>query len=122
MEKFTNLYQIARTLRFGLEPVGKTKKNFDDWIKNLQTDKLVENTNNLFAKDQNIKDAYFAIKPIMDKLHEQFIEKSLTSDEAKNIDFSEYLNAFRDKGMPSIGMLMWCTSDADLSLYRNCTS
>ena len=47
-------------------------------------------------KDQNIKDAYLVIKPIMDKLHEQFIEMSLTSDEAENIDFSEYLNAFKN--------------------------
>ena len=94
MEQLTNLYQINKTLCFGLEPIGKTKDVFDDWIKQLQTEKPEED--NLFAKDQNIKDAYLAIKPIMDKLHEQFIEKSLTSDEAENIDFSEYLNAFKN--------------------------
>ena len=38
-----------------------------------------------------------AIKPIMDKLHEQFIEISLMSEDAKQIDFSKYLATFREK-------------------------
>ena len=54
MEKFTNLYQIARTLRFGLEPVGKTKDIFDGWLKNLQTDKQVEN----FVADLSVLDDF----------------------------------------------------------------
>ena len=48
-------------------------------------------------EDRKIKAAYVAIKPIMDKLHERFIELSLTSNEAKEIDFSQYLEAYRKK-------------------------
>ena len=58
---------------------------------------IVDNDGNLFAKDKNIKDAYLVIKPIMDNLHEQFIEMSLLSEEAKKIDFGEYFVAFKDK-------------------------
>lgn len=98
MEQFTNLYQLTKTLKFKLEPQGETEDTFKNWLKEMALkDKECENEKNLFAKDEKIRDAYLAIKPIMDKLHEQFIEKSLTSDEAKHIDFSEFLAEFRDK-------------------------
>ncbi|MDR1945081.1 MAG: hypothetical protein LBQ59_03180, partial [Candidatus Peribacteria bacterium] len=45
-----------------------------------------------FLKDQEIEDAYQVLKPVLDKIHEEFITKSLESDEAKKIDFSSYLN------------------------------
>lgn len=97
MEQFTNLFQLAKTLKFKLEPQGKTADTFKDWLDEMAGEGKECNEKNLFAKDENIRDAYLAIKPIMDKLHEQFIEKSLTSDEAKHIDFSEFLAEFRDK-------------------------
>lgn len=93
MKQFTNLYQLSKTLKFKLEPVGNTKTTFKKWIDKMN---CASEDDNLFAKDKSIRDAYLAIKPIMDKLHEQFIEKSLTSDEAKQIDFSEYFAIYRD--------------------------
>ena len=98
MEQFTNLFQLSKTLKFELKPIGKTEETFKQWLEEIQKSELdVYNDSNLFLKDKKIKDAYLAIKPIMDKLHEQFIEESLTSDLAKNIDFSEYYEAFRNK-------------------------
>ena len=93
MEQFTNLYQLSKTLIFKLEPEGNTKTTFEKWVNEMNS---TSEESNLFVKDKNIYDAYLAIKPIMDKLHEQFIEKSLTSDEAKQIDFSDYLAIYRD--------------------------
>ncbi len=93
MEQFTNLYQLSKTLKFKLEPEGNTKTTFEKWVNEMNS---TSEESNLFVKDKNIYDAYLAIKPIMDKLHEQFIEKSLTSDEAKQIDFSDYLAIYRD--------------------------
>ena len=94
MKEFTNLYQLSKTLRFELQPEGETAKTFKEWVENMNNTK---NAENLFAKDKNIREAYLVIKPIMDKLHEQFIEKSLTSPEAKKIDFSKYFEIFKDK-------------------------
>lgn len=97
-DALTNLYSLSKTLRFELQPIGKTKETFDDWLKEMNGDNpVVDNDSNLFVKDQGIKDAYMAIKPIMDKLHERFIEKALTSEESKRIDFSEYFARFKDK-------------------------
>ena len=89
--QFTNLYQVSKTLRFELQPIGKTAKTFEKWLKQMDMTKDVEN---LFAKDKRIRDAYLVIKPIMDKLHEQFIEVSLSSSEAKKIDFLKYFEIF----------------------------
>lgn len=61
------------------------KKNFDS---NLQT----------FLYDQEIEDAYQTLKPILDKLHEEFIDISLNSFTAKNIHFSEYLEVYKERG------------------------
>ena len=94
IEQFTGLYSLSKTLRFELKPIGKTKETFEQWLKEMNS---TEDKNNLFAQDRKIKAAYVAIKPIMDKLHERFIELSLTSNEAKEIDFSQYLEAYRKK-------------------------
>lgn len=100
MKRFTNLYQVSKTLRFELKPVGKTAETFKQWLKELKNVELVvDNDGNLFAKDKNIKEAYLAIKPIMDRLHEQFIEMSLLSEEAKQIDFSDYFEAYKNKAV-----------------------
>lgn len=96
MEQFTNLYQLSKTLRFELKPVGETAKTFKQWLEEMENaERVVDSDSNLFLKDKNIKEAYLAIKPIMDSLHEKFIEESLKSDEAKNIDFSGYFEAFK---------------------------
>jgi hypothetical protein len=43
-----------------------------------------------FLHDQQIENAYQTLKPVFDKIHEEFITKSLENDEAKKIDFSKY--------------------------------
>ncbi len=84
-EKFTNLYSLTKTLKFELKPVGKTLDNMRmhlKYDKNLQT----------FLVDQEIKDAYQILKPVFDKLHEEFITKSLESEKNKSLfNFENYL-------------------------------
>ncbi len=77
-EQFTNRYSLSKTLRFELKPVGKTREN-------------IEKANPKFIYDQNIEDAYQILKPVFDKLHEDFITKSLENDNAREINFSTYL-------------------------------
>lgn len=89
-EQFTNQYSLSKTLRFELKPVGKTLENMKEHFEynpDLQT----------FLKDQRIEDAYQLLKPIIDDIHEEFITQSLESDEAKNIDFSGYLESYQAK-------------------------
>jgi len=89
-KSFTNCYALSKTLRFELKPVGKTFENMRTQLaynKDLQT----------FLKDQAIEDAYQKLKPLFDKLHEEFITDSLDSDQAKKIDFSEYLVLYEAK-------------------------
>ena len=93
---FTNLYSVSKTLRFELKPIGKTKETFNQWLEELNN---TDEDGNLFAIDRKIKDAYLVIKPIMDKQHEAFIEKSLLSENAKKIDFSEYFKAYQEKSV-----------------------
>lgn len=94
LNQFTNLYQVSKTLRFELKPIGKTAKTFKQWLEGMEN---TDDETNLFAKDRKIKEAYLVIKPIMDKIHEEFIESSLTSKEAKEIDFSQYFEAYCEK-------------------------
>lgn len=85
---FTRKYQLSKTLRFELKPVGKTRY----WMnENLNYDKKLKT----FLKDQSIENAYQALKPIFDKLHEEFITGSLESTEAKKINFDEYFNLYK---------------------------
>ncbi len=99
LEGFTNLYSLSKTLRFELIPQGKTKETFSKWLKDLQEKGTEENlkNGNLFAKDKAIFEAYLTLKPILDKIHEEFINNSLTSEEAKKIDFTIYLEKYRNK-------------------------
>lgn len=89
-ENFTNKYSLSKTLRFELKPEGKTLENMKihlGYDKDLQT----------FLKDQAIEDAYQALKPVFDFLHEEFITDSLTSEGAKGLDFSPYLKHYRER-------------------------
>ena len=102
-EQFTGLYSMSKTLRFELQPVGKTADTFKQWLESMKGNMIVDDEGvNMFAEDKKIKDAYIAIKPIMDKLHEQFIEMSLLSEEAKKIDFSEYLKEYQNKSVSEV--------------------
>lgn len=89
-DQFTNLYSLSKTLRFDLKPEGKTLETMRQHLrynKELQT----------FFADQEIEDAYQKLKPLFDKLHEEFINDSLDSEQARIIDFSGYLTEYKTK-------------------------
>lgn len=65
-------------MRFELKPEHATKKKFDVWLKEISDNEVV-NDNNLFYKDKKISEVYVVLKPILDNLHEKFIEISLSS-------------------------------------------
>jgi CRISPR-associated protein Cpf1 len=88
---FTKLYSLTKTLRFELKPLGRDGKLLDEKEATNIFESIIE-------QDKKIKDAYTAIKPVMDKIHEFVINESLISIDAKNIDFSGYFNEYcKDK-------------------------
>ncbi len=89
-DSFTNLYSLSKTLRFELKPVGKTLEHLK---KAQEYDPVIQT----FMKDQEIEDAYQSLKPVLDKIHEDFITQSLVSPQAKSIDFSPYILAYNKK-------------------------
>lgn len=87
-DNFTRQYSLSKTLRFELKPIGKTRENMDanlEYDENLRT----------FLADQKIEDAYQVLKPVFDKIHDEFITKALGSATAKEIDFSGYFNLYK---------------------------
>jgi len=89
-DEFTGKYSLQKTLRFELKPVGA-----DGQI--LPAEKASEIFQDILAEDRKIKEAYVALKPVMDKIHENVINGALTSDDALNIDFNKYYKEY-DKG------------------------
>jgi len=89
-KEFTNQYELSKTLRFELKPIGETLDNMKN---HLKYDKKLQT----FMKDQDIENTYQALKPIIDDIHEEFINASLESQKAKGIDFSEYLKFYKQK-------------------------
>ncbi len=94
-DAFTNLYSLSKTLRFELKPEPETKKKFDDWIEQVCINE--GDCENLIAKDYAIFNAYKALKPILDSIHEEYITIALQSDTAKKIDFSTFYEAYSEK-------------------------
>ena len=93
---FTGLYSLSKTLRFELKPEVETKKRFDNWIKEVESNN--ESTaENLIARDYKIFNAYKTLKPILDSIHEQYITIALQSSVAKKIDFTCFLPEYSGK-------------------------
>ncbi|MDD5504298.1 MAG: type V CRISPR-associated protein Cas12a/Cpf1 [Candidatus Omnitrophica bacterium] len=90
MKNFTKQYPVAKTLRFELRPVGKDGELLDE----IQASALLSDVR---AKDDRIKRAYIALKPVLDKIHEDVINVSLNSEQARKIDFSDYYGAYKSK-------------------------
>lgn len=65
MNRFTNLYQVSKTLRFELIPQERTRQ-------------LLERTN-LIAQDEHRAESYKVAKKIIDRYHKHFIEDVLGS-------------------------------------------
>lgn len=92
--QLTNLYQVPKTLRFELVPEEKTREKFDAWMHQTNDDAEPE-SENFFYKDMQVAEAYPIIKLVLDKIHEKFITISLSSKEAKEIDFSLYCEQYK---------------------------
>jgi hypothetical protein len=69
--EFINQYELSKTLRFELKPIGKTDQMLKD--------------NNIFAIDKIRKEKYEKIKPYFDRLHRKFIDKALSSVKLENL-------------------------------------
>lgn len=65
MKEFTNLYQVAKTLRFELIPDDRTKSL-------LERSKLIE-------QDEHRSESYVAVKGIIDRYHKAYIEDVLSA-------------------------------------------
>ncbi|MBU3924551.1 hypothetical protein KJ854_01290 [Patescibacteria group bacterium] len=81
-QSFTNLYELSKTLRFELKPVGNTQKMLED--------------NKIFAEDKKKKKAYEAIKPYFDRIHREFVTEALSGIALSGI--KEYFVLFQEWG------------------------
>jgi hypothetical protein len=81
LKDFTNLYQLSKTLRFELKPVGKT-------LEHIQNSGILEN-------DEHRAESYILVKKIIDEYHKHFIEDSLEDLKLDSNDLSEYYLYFQ---------------------------
>ena len=85
-EEFTNIYSVAKTLRFSVKPVGKTAEN-------IKKDGIIET-------DRDRADDYKEAKKIIDEVHRDFIDNKLTGfafekdKEGKN-PLEKYFEAYK---------------------------
>jgi len=78
-------------LRFELKPIGQTR----EWMgKSLEYNKELQT----FLKDQSIEDAYQTLKPVLDALHEEFINESLESIVVAGMNFDRYFDLYKEQG------------------------
>ena len=81
MKQFTNLYQLSKTLRFELKPIGKTKENIEK--------------NGILERDNQRDIAYKAVKKVIDEYHKAFIEMMLNDFELQYELLEEYHHLYR---------------------------
>jgi CRISPR-associated protein Cpf1 len=77
-EKFHQLYQLSKTLRFELKPQGKT-------LEHIQSSDILSN-------DEHRAESYKLVKKIIDEYHKDFIEKSLSKVNLSDDLLNEYLD------------------------------
>lgn len=63
MKQFTNLYPVSKTLRFELQPIGKTKENIEK--------------SGILQRDEQRAEDYKKVKEFIDEYHKQFIKDRL---------------------------------------------
>lgn len=74
--EFTGLYQLSKTLRFELKPIGKTKENIEK--------------NGILERDNERAIAYKAVKKVIDEYHKVFIELMLDGFELDKGSLDEF--------------------------------
>jgi hypothetical protein len=72
LSEFTNLYELSKTLRFELRPIGETEKMLEK--------------NEVFRKDEIRKQKYEETKPFFNKLHQEFIQEALSGSSLVGLD------------------------------------
>ncbi len=65
MKQLTNLYPVSKTLRFELQPIGKTKENIEK--------------NGILSRDEKRAGDYKIVKGFIDEYHKKFIKDRLWS-------------------------------------------
>lgn len=65
MKQLTNLYPVSKTLRFELQPIGKTKEHIEK--------------NGILQRDEKRAEDYKIVKGFIDEYHKQFIKDRLWS-------------------------------------------
>lgn len=80
---FTNQYELSKTLRFELKPIGNTQKMLEE--------------NGVFKKDKEIAENYKEAKIWFDKLHREFIDKTLKKTKIDIKLLQEYERAYKNK-------------------------
>ncbi|MDP2061080.1 MAG: type V CRISPR-associated protein Cas12a/Cpf1 [Flavobacteriaceae bacterium] len=86
LKKFTNLYQLSKTLRFELKLVGKTKDHIE--------------TKGILKKDEERAESYKEMKKTIDGFHKHFIEMAMRQvclTELKEFNELYYASAERKK-------------------------
>ena len=82
MKQFTNFYPVSKTLRFELQPIGKTKENIEK--------------NGILMRDEKRAEDYKTVKGIIDEYHKKYIEGRLwdfklpLASEGKRDSLEEY--------------------------------
>lgn len=93
LEQFTGLYSLSKTLRLKGDPetFKNTVKTFEKWWKEIEKEE-----DSPFHKDTKLADAKIKMMAVIDNIHEQFINEVLLGEEFTKIDFSAYLDEFRN--------------------------
>lgn len=81
LKQFTKQYQLQKTLRFELQPQGRTEEFITK--------------NGIIQNDKILSENYKKVKPIIDKLHKQFIEKTLSNVSYDWKSLANAIKAFR---------------------------
>lgn len=83
---FINLYPLSKTLRFELQPIGKTAENFE--------------INRLLEADEALAEKYKLVKGYIDRYHKDFVERTLADFRLDGVrEYAEqiYFNSKRDE-------------------------
>lgn len=78
--QFIGKYQLSKTLRFELKPVGNTGK-------------LLEG-NNIFSQDKRLAEQYEKAKPYFDELHRMFVKESFSKEKLKSLRTNSFADAY----------------------------
>jgi hypothetical protein len=80
--KFTNQYELSKTLRFELKAIAETQRLLEE--------------NNVFKKDEIIQNKYTKTKVYFDQLHQEFVADSLQNLEFSDLEkYEEILNNYK---------------------------